>query len=136
MQSEIKVHDPETVISYFNSFNLEFNISSIRFLMKINKTFAELANYSEENLVLIVQAGLASHNIDEAFNIVNDMLNYGVCLQVWHAIAINSLRDAGFFQKTSDMTVLQNLSGEEEDLETALKGLWDLTNQLKMQVNV
>lgn len=93
-------------------YKIEFTEESIDFVLnKLNKSFEDTAQYSDENLKTILICGLPSHDRAEALKLLGELRKDGINYKITHQILVDILRRDHFFTDMEAWTNLWNLVG-------------------------
>lgn len=89
---------------------LNYTEESIDFVLnKLNKSFDNTANYSDENLKIIYMCGLEDHDRAKALKIMGELRKKGIHYRVQHAILVDKLMHDDFFMSTEALMTFLNL---------------------------
>lgn len=91
-------------------YKIEYTEESIDFVInKLNKSFEDTVEYSDEHLKLIYMCGLPSHDRKEALKLMGDLRKKGIPYRNQHLIMVDILRKDHFFMDTGSQTNFLNL---------------------------
>lgn len=98
---------------------MEFNVESLKFLVKHKKSKAEISiispNEDIENTVYLVACGSKGHTLDEAYDIIFGIQQeFKMPSELVHMAAMNIGRANGFFMNEQALNAVEVMSKEEE----------------------
>ena len=93
-------------------YKIDFTEEGIDFVLnKLNRSFEDTAEYSDENLKVILICGIPSHDRSEALKFMGELRKDGIPYKIQHQILVDILRRDHFFMDTDALTSFWNIWG-------------------------
>lgn len=126
----------DKAIEVFNGFGLKYNLDSVIYMADHGKTPNELrADNNIKNLILLVQSGIADHDLDKTKEIIDKWLDNELGLTLLHTLIIDKMEKRHFFTDSLELELLTQLLEKGNQKGLIYKGIVEDLVSVQGQVN-